>query len=1548
MPPQTRWIGGVRALHWPSQGEPRGALLFVPGNPGVCEYYTEFLSHLHAHLRGRCVIVCKGSPGHDETRQAPPPTGRYAWHGRTWTYYGLLDQVASQRLALEELRAELPAGAPVVLAGHSMGAYVATRLLCEYADDVQGMQLLFPTISHIGQAPQARITRLLMAPPLLFVVHWLVVCLACLPAYWHYMLVRTLTQQPAAASWTTSSFLRRPNAVVTALRTYADEEVLITDIPDELRQVLQRRKIPVRAYWGRGDTAQGDMVDGPLPTLPRQWASLGASHAPRDDVPIDSPRVAAALNTFASFVSESRQLYISAQASGRRVNVFLGRGKLMQSLSFDDVPGSQHARLKGVSSVALGLEAPGSNNLLLVASFGSIVAIWRLDALNMAKMGQVPIYARWRLDGTLPMRGQLVSTLCVVDGRLAIGSNTHVTIWAKGAHASSQWRTAWSTRVPRPMLRVRWSPDGQYLAAVPLNDTRVLVWHVGAVPNPTVKLIAKLRQTRPVQAIRWRHPQEGHEPVPLLVVTTWNHVAHVYTVIADEPLALRQWASIDAASDVRDVSASDAPDVSRVVALMYADAGRLALALQHDLALLEMQEQRVLTGVTPDTSEAAERRATRRRQLEQYLAQGADLFLALMGDGSMAAYVLMNIDKRSPTLSQTFLSLKVPPCVSTELIQPPLMLEFMPFAPLRQAPSSVVPTALIHGQTASGLRGMMAVSLALLLDGDPGGLFVQDTIMGPDMDDAPLRTHAQPFLRAEHRSDIVSLHVAHPGRALLSFSRDGVLIWWELCDTGQVALHSKHQLRLRDAFATCALGHSASVAVLCPGALIVALLGTDAWADSSSASLPLHGVSTQCFDLPAIEPEQVAAFECVPVHDAYHLHLVLRDGRLHTWSVHKDGGWHVQPEGWHTLSSSLEGAALVPHWRPGRCAALLAMTREGDLQVWADEPLARALSWPTHLTHVQWMRASAHGHLAVVHGQGTAWSVSVYDSRLADVCDPLVHRVDVQAQHRPHLAWTAMDQVGSVLAISVDNRVDLVAQADSTWALLGQVLLEELGGSAISRVEWMDGHRLLVSSTCQLFLYDAKLRADDTWVDLLAVMIERSQMRPYYDPMHLSMCLQMGLHENVAASCSQIAAARTRHHWPPITWSWERAPLTDAPQVQPEWAEVQAQLAQGDAWTGPPGIEAQPLAHVLRAVQEVYSTPVDEAGRQCLAAWYASGGRHVRWVWAHLSRDQATLHSKIAAAWDARLTWERVKSTGIFAWMRERAVLVPLMEQVARAAFASGDDIDPVLSTLLYLALGKHTMVRSVWRRAIGHSDQGKMQAFLAHDFSSERWRVAAQKNAFALMSQRRFLFAAAFFLLGGALQDAVNVCVRQLHDLDLAIAVARVYEEEDHGPVFLRLVEQHVVSHALATGDRWLGAWALLVLDKPRDFVQMLTRPLYTLAAGTQAPEPGWDWPDPCLLLVLEHCKATVPWLDTTWTREDETGYVLNTVYRLERLACDLVSVALLRTWRFARPPVEEPVVPTTSHTPDRGPKIGSLMGERRPPPAQSTAELDLSAFGW
>jgi len=51
-----------------------------------------------------------------------------------------------------------------------------------------------------------------------------------------------------------------------------------------------------------------------------------------------------------------------------------------------------------------------------------------------------------------------------------------------------------------------------------------------------------------------------------------------------------------------------------------------------------------------------------------------------------------------------------------------------------------------------------------------------------------------------------------------------------------------------------------------------------------------------------------------------------------------------------------------------------------------------------------------------------------------------------------------------------------------------------------------------------------------------------------------------------------------------------------------------------------------------------------------------------------------------------------------------------------------------------------------------------KMQKFFKNDFSQERWRKAALKNAYALLGLQRFHHAAAFFLLAGGLKDAIDV----------------------------------------------------------------------------------------------------------------------------------------------------------------------------------------------
>jgi len=74
--------------------------------------------------------------------------------------------------------------------------------------------------------------------------------------------------------------------------------------------------------------------------------------------------------------------------------------------------------------------------------------------------------------------------------------------------------------------------------------------------------------------------------------------------------------------------------------------------------------------------------------------------------------------------------------------------------------------------------------------------------------------------------------------------------------------------------------------------------------------------------------------------------------------------------------------------------------------------------------------------------------------------------------------------------------------------------------------------------------------------------------------------------------------------------------------------------------------------------------------------------------------------------------------------------------------------------------------------------------------------------------------YAAAFFLLADQLKDAVNVILNQLKDLQLAIAVTRVYEGEG-GPILRELLQDKVLPLAAQEGNRWLASWAFWMLHR-------------------------------------------------------------------------------------------------------------------------------------
>lgn len=86
------------------------------------------------------------------------------------------------------------------------------------------------------------------------------------------------------------------------------------------------------------------------------------------------------------------------------------------------------------------------------------------------------------------------------------------------------------------------------------------------------------------------------------------------------------------------------------------------------------------------------------------------------------------------------------------------------------------------------------------------------------------------------------------------------------------------------------------------------------------------------------------------------------------------------------------------------------------------------------------------------------------------------------------------------------------------------------------------------------------------------------------------------------------------------------------------------------------------------------------------------------------------------------------------------------METMARNAYMQGDDRDPTGCSLFYFALGKVKLVLGLWKQAAWHPEQKPMLKFLANDFTLERWKTAALKNAFALLSKQRFGAAPVLF----------------------------------------------------------------------------------------------------------------------------------------------------------------------------------------------------------
>jgi pimeloyl-ACP methyl ester carboxylesterase len=119
-------------------------LLFLPGNPGLITYYTHYFDLLSRHLPHTTIL---GASHAGFTPSA---------HN---TYYPLAVQV-SLKLQLLRWFVAREGVKKVVLAGHSMGAWLGMEMLKELAGEegveIVGMVGLFPTVIEIAESKAGR------------------------------------------------------------------------------------------------------------------------------------------------------------------------------------------------------------------------------------------------------------------------------------------------------------------------------------------------------------------------------------------------------------------------------------------------------------------------------------------------------------------------------------------------------------------------------------------------------------------------------------------------------------------------------------------------------------------------------------------------------------------------------------------------------------------------------------------------------------------------------------------------------------------------------------------------------------------------------------------------------------------------------------------------------------------------------------------------------------------------------------------------------------------------------------------------------------------------------------------------------------------------------------------------------------------------------------------------------------------------------------------------------------------------------------------------
>ncbi|KAF9244559.1 RAVE protein 1 C terminal-domain-containing protein [Melanogaster broomeanus] len=1155
--------------------------------------------------------------------------------------------------------------------------------------------------------------------------------------------------------------------------------------------------------------------------------------------------------------------------------------ELIRVLAFHEVFPSSQNQGESVSCIAVDPVMK-----IIVASMNSQIAAWSLSGVQSDT---------WRIHSSLVLPdGDLVTALdCRSAGLLSVGSQSGLSVYTLILENDLlTWSKKWSARVVTPSI-AKFAPTLAYIVTTS-SQTQ-------GIPHP-----------RPVTNVVWRYSTSSRSDDPTLFTITSDSALRVFIPVVDSAHRLQLHLTIDPFTSLTSPAASQLPThvESKVMWL--------------DREVIGPDIKSVLT-------------ASAVPRLREVKEGEWDLFLRVFADGSLLLSAVANIDCKPPTLLRQFTISHSPPGVLFPL---PSNLYLLP---RRNAAGLILvtsPPLRTFDISAATLLNGRSDTLQLVAAGSekvpwedskilnfvrtPAGRGV--AVVRADGGETWMVTDSGSNLsRLDSWSSADQVVVLDGGKLVATYSSKSAIL----------TLHSNPPSTLRIPCVSCLfsipsrLEHESIVGLTEDKFLFhIHISGSPdpTLTLYSYNSLPL--AQTPKLIIP-VDPMAWSRTATLEEHD--NLLSISENGELCFWTL-----YHGRTPGWRCTGSVRTGRT---DFRIARCSsakksALVSSHPDGqELTIWD----SNESEFASGLEHQRIFSASEPIY-------DLDWTSTPDNQSILAV--GFAHHVELLCQQRKTYFGD-----------------------DPGWAICFKIEVGRYVPYPISDSIWLANGSLLVGAGHHMFLYgQAPSYEPDASSDSLFVHVARNNgPLQDYNPQMLLQCLLWGkisLVKRIITSLGKAINESDGFHWRPLAvedylQQNEMLELTKKPARRYNilfGSAERSEPADDEAFSRSfvesliERLEAQPLphltpnehAHLIVLVQTVLE--IDEQQRALdanglryvlsMRSFYilnrriasdpsspSSDGeipRQTGWrkrlryrdmIWAFHSESQELLLNISASACNGKMLWSDARALGVFIWLNSVDTMRSQMETIARNEYMAGGNRDPVACSLFYFALGKVKLVHGLWRQAAWHKEQSVMLKFLANDFTQPRWRTAALKNAYALLGKQRFEYAAAFFLLGGSLKDAVTVCMKQLSDFQLAIALARVVEQGNDGPILRDILNNTVLPTAFREGNRWLGSWAFWLLRRKDLSVRILLTPLRDLAdsLGMQVQEIGEPhFDDPSLALLFSQLRSKT--LQTaTGTSEisgrREFNFVLQVARVFCRMGCHALALDLVRSWSFERP---------------------------------------------